>query len=664
MPEQIRKLRAIVFTDIAGFTELSAQDETAAVELIDKQRELLKPIVEEFGGEWLKEIGDGLLLSFPSSLKAVNCGIEIQRTTKDIENLNLRISIHQGDIIQMGTDILGDDVNIASRIEPLAAVGGIAISHKIHQDISGSPEFSTKYVGQPKLKGVKQDVKVYCIVSHGLPETKMSEVSAKLEKRPISLAKWAIPTITVVAVGLYFVLTASKAIDSIAVLPFDNLTHDLEQEFFVEGIHEALITELSKIRALTVLSRTSAMHYKGADKMVPEIARELDVDALVVGSVLREGEQVRITVQLIHGSSDRHLWAQSFERELSDILRLHREVARAIAEEIQITLAPEERERLSGESRSLNPKAYEAYLKGRFYFSRFGMEHHLTALSSYKEAIAHDPSFAKAYAAMAEVGSLLLLGEATSIADCRLWARKAVELDDKLAEAHTALGVVRMLEWDWMRSEAEFHKAIELNPNSVMAHQWYSQLLRTNMRYETALLEIKRAEELDPLNLFIKTMVGWPLFSQHRYEEAIDQWDEVLKMDPDYGLAIYNQGLSYWIMGRPQEVLDRARQAASRMGKDAINIRVLTAAGHALSGEDERALEILTGVEEHYGIDQPGFIAAVYLTLGREEEALSWLERGYRTGSPGLPNITSEPFFDDLRDHPRFQKLRVKIGLK
>ena len=190
-----RKLRAIMFTDIAGFTALSAKDEKKAFELIEKQRELLKPIVAHYKGEWLKEIGDGLLLSFSSNIEAVNCAIAIQDAVKEVEHLDLRIGIHQGDILMKEGDILGDDVNIASRIEPFAAVGGVVISRRVQHDIASHPEFTTKYIGKPKLKGVRQEVKVYCITSHGLPETKLSEVSAKLEKEPTAWMKWAVPAV-------------------------------------------------------------------------------------------------------------------------------------------------------------------------------------------------------------------------------------------------------------------------------------------------------------------------------------------------------------------------------------------------------------------------------------------------------------------------------------
>ena len=218
-----KKLTAIMFTDIAGFTALSAKDEKSAFKLIEKQRELFKPIVLNHNGKWLEETGDGLLISFFSSTEAVKCAIEFQHAAKDVENLNIRIGIHQGDIIEKDGSVFGDDVNIASRIEPFAAVGGVAISDKVNKDISSSSEIKTKYVGEPKLKGVKQEVKVYCITSHGLPETKLSEVSAKLEKPPTKWIRYAVPLLLIMAVGSYFLTGTEKAISSIAVLPLQHV---------------------------------------------------------------------------------------------------------------------------------------------------------------------------------------------------------------------------------------------------------------------------------------------------------------------------------------------------------------------------------------------------------------------------------------------------------
>ncbi|MEE9466236.1 MAG: adenylate/guanylate cyclase domain-containing protein, partial [Candidatus Neomarinimicrobiota bacterium] len=343
----MRKLAAIMFTDIAGFTALSANDEAKALALIDRQREILKPIVEEYGGTWLKEMGDGLLLKFSSSHQALDCAIKIQETVKGVESLDLRIGIHQGDIIEQNEDVFGDDVNIASRIEPFAAIGGVAISDKVYRDISGNPEFEANYIGRPKLKGVMQEVGVYSIVSHGLPGTKLSEVVAKLERDPIPWKRYAIPVVLAI-VGAFYLYLGNGGINSIAVLPFENQSGESEKDYIIAGMYNGLISELSQLSALRVISRRSAAMYGGSDKSLSEIARELNVDAVVEAVVLKAGDILNLRVELgTARPEEQNLWGQSFERDLTDALTLYGDIVRAIAEEINISLTPEEEARLS-----------------------------------------------------------------------------------------------------------------------------------------------------------------------------------------------------------------------------------------------------------------------------------------------------------------------------
>jgi len=459
-------------------------------------------------------------------------------------------------------------------------------------------------------------------------------------------------------------------IESLVVLPLDNLSGDPNQEYFVEGMHEAIIGELARIGAFLVISRTSAKCYHHTDKPVPQIARELNVDAVVEGSVLRAEGRVRITLQLVEGREDRHLWSQSYERDLRDILALQRDVAHAVAGEIQVAMTPPERARPDsaghpGGTPGPNPQAYDAYLKGRYHFARWGQgESAETAIRYYEEAISMDRRFAPAYAALAEA----LLQSSYALpqrhAQGREAAERAVELDPFLPEAHATLAMALNQHWDWEQSEAEFHRALELDPNSSMAHQWYAQLLRDMMRNDEASREAHHARELDPLSLPAFTMVGWVLFNQHRYDEAMSLWKEVLELDPDYALAIYNQGLVYAVMGKGAEVVSTAREVAERWGdsQGQLSSTWLLCVGHALTGQRDLATQILADFEaQHF---PPDWIAILCLMLGEEHAALQWLERACEQRSLSLPNNMSEPWFDSIRDHPRFSALRAKIGLE
>jgi TolB-like protein/tetratricopeptide (TPR) repeat protein len=458
-------------------------------------------------------------------------------------------------------------------------------------------------------------------------------------------------------------------IESLVVLPLDNLSGDPGQEYFVEGMHEAIIGELARIGAFLVISRTSAKCYHHTDKPVPQIARELNVDAVVEGSVLRVEGRVRITLQLVEGREDRHLWSQSYERDLRDILALQRDVARAVAGEIQMAVTPAELARPGtagrpGGTPGPDPQAYDAYLKGRYHFARWGQgESAETVIRYYEEAISKDRRFAPAYAALAEA----LLQSSYALpqrhAQGREAAERAVELDPFLPEAHATLAMALNQHWDWEQSEAEFHRALELDPNSSMAHQWYAQLLRDMMRNDEALREAQRARDLDPLSLPAFTMVGWVLTNQHRYDEALSLWKEVLELDPDYALAVYNQGLVYAIMGKGAEVVSTAREVAERWGdsQGQLYSTLLLCVGYALNGQRELASKIIADFEAQNS--PPSWIALLYLVLGEQDTALQWLEAACEQRYPGLPSDISEPWFDNLRDHPRFRALRAKIGL-
>ncbi len=342
-------------------------------------------------------------------------------------------------------------------------------------------------------------------------------------------------------------------------------------------------------------------------------------------------------------------------------------LAQRVAAALRAELTAAERERIEVRPTE-NLEAYDSYLLGRYHhFVSWGDEAFSKAIGYYEEAIAKDPTFAGAHAALALTSFGWYFAGPEVLQRAAVAARKAEELDSALPEAHAALGMARMVEWDWSGSEAAFKRALELDPNSSLAHQWYAQLLRQTMRLDEALREARLAAELDPLSLLVKTMVGWVLYNQRRYDEAIEVWEKVLELEPEFGLAIYNQGLAYWMKGMGEEVISAARRsAAARMSMSGLSTFLL-AIGHALSGQSDRAGEIIDELEAQYSTTSPEsipeLIAAYHHVLGEDEEALDWLERAYELRAPWLPNVTSEPIFDRLRHHPRFRALRAKMGL-
>lgn len=461
----------------------------------------------------------------------------------------------------------------------------------------------------------------------------------------------------------------TDGIRSIAVLPFESRAPDpADQAWFAHGMTEAVTTELGRIEELNVISWTSARQFAGVDRPLPEIARQLGVDALVEGSVLREEDAVRISLQLVDGRTDRRLWGRSYERELRDVVGLQAEVAAAIAGEIEVTASPalRDRDHLAGRSRGAveaDPRAYEAYLHGRYHFDRWGSAEFEKAMRRYREAIAIDSTFAPAHAALADVCLRpSIYNVHMSLDECRASALRAIGLDPRSAEAHAALGRVRTRQWDWKGAETAFRRALQLNPNSGLAHRWYAILLGTTMRRDQALEHIRRAEELDPLNLLVKTIVAVQLARLGRTGEADAQLDEVLEMDPEYVLA----HLVSATMGRPDEAAAHARYAVSQLGHDPLRPRLVTAVVQARHGDTARARELLQGVEEELAgrPEEPlGFVAIVHYELGHIEEALDWLEEAVEVHSMSVASITSDRTFDDLRSHPRFRALRRRMGL-
>jgi TolB-like protein/DNA-binding winged helix-turn-helix (wHTH) protein/Flp pilus assembly protein TadD len=466
---------------------------------------------------------------------------------------------------------------------------------------------------------------------------------------------------------------APGEITSIAVLPLENLSGDPEQDYFVDGMTETLITELSKIGALTVISRQSVMQFKGSDKPLPEIARQLGVDAVVEGSALHIGERVRITVQLIEAARDRNLWAENYDRELSDVLALHSEVSRAIAEEIKIVVTPEEEARLAS-ARPVNPEAYEAYLKGRYHFDKYGSQGWRKGVEYLEQAIAHDPSYAAAYAKLAvgyafwaipDLVPLTREGVETTLARARSAARKAVELDDSSSETHAALGRLAFWRLDWANAESAFRRAIELDPSNADAHHGYAFYLVARERTEEAIAEMRRAQELDPLSPHRQVAAHWPFYRTRRYDEAIAELQKALELNPNSAGAYNQLGQNYMKQGMSEQGLAAFQKAIDLSGERRPGFLARLTWGYAASGRKGQALKVLEELKamakSRYVI--PLHFVSAYAGLGEKDLALLWLQRAYeeRSLDTGWLTTLGNPLYDDLRDDPRFQSVLRRL---
>ena len=454
-------------------------------------------------------------------------------------------------------------------------------------------------------------------------------------------------------------------IGSLAVLPLTNLSRDPEQDYFADGMTEALITDLARTTNLRVISRTSVMHYKGSDESLPEIARELHVDAVVEGSVQRSENRVRITAQLIRGATDQHLWADSYERDLQDVLGLQDEVAHAITQQVEGKLS-QQKVTPPQSSRPVNPEAYEAYLKGRYYWNKRDRASLEKSVDYFNQAIAKDPNYALAYAGLADVYVVLGPDWAMPPKDinekAKAAAQKALEVDDSLAEAHTSLASIYHNEWNWVGAEREFKRAIELDPNYATAHQWYSIYLSTVGRFDESVKEATKAAELDPLSLIISASLGNRLIEARRYQDAASQCRKTLEMDPNFGLAHACIGTASVNEGHFQEGIPELKKAIELLPGSPYFMAQLGMA-YAQSGDRAQAQKVLDQMKKSSPPHLPNYsIAMVYATLADKAQTVSWLKKGYEEHNDDMIYMKIEPVFDPVRSDPRFQDLIRRIG--
>jgi TolB-like protein/DNA-binding winged helix-turn-helix (wHTH) protein/Flp pilus assembly protein TadD len=467
---------------------------------------------------------------------------------------------------------------------------------------------------------------------------------------------------------LYSWKRPSPLIRSLAVLPLESLSSDASQDYFADGMTDELISDLGQISALRVISRTSVMAYKRARKPLPQIARELNVDAVVEGTVLRSGDQVRITAQLIEASSDKHLWSQSYEGELRDTLALQSKVARAIADQIRINVNSQEQAALKN-VRVVNPQAYESFLKGRYFWNKRTADGLRVALAYFNQAIDEDPKYAQSYSGLADTYALLgdwqyaAMTPKEALPKAKAAAIKALELDSALGEAHNSLAFcLDGFDWDFDSAGKEFRRAIELNPGYATAHHWYAWHLSLLGRYDEAIVEMRKAESLDPLSIIINADLAEVLVLSHSYDEAIRQSHKTIEMDPNFALAHNQLGQAYLQKQMHGEAIAELQKAV-QLSEGSPTCMANLARAYAASGKRSEAAKLLSDLKRR---SNPGYshaseIAVIYAALGDKNQAMTWLEKGYEERFN--PGVLLRPGLDPLRSDPRFQNLVRRIGL-
>jgi adenylate cyclase len=680
----------LLFTDLVNSTELlSRTGDESAQRIFDAHHKLLSEAVAVGGGHEVKWLGDGLMVAFPSAADAVRCAITMQQGAQRAagERLSLRVGLHVGEALKKDSDYFGTAVVVARRLCESAGAGQILCSSLVAGLLAGRQAFDFHDLGALQLKGLRTPVPT-CEVIYQRSDSSAASVPARhgqvhADERTSAVRRIAIPA-AIGAIALATIVygiarwrstgpnpaeesAAPRQIRSIAVLPLDNFSGDPGQEYFADGMTDELITDLARISALRVISRTSVMQYKREHrKPVAEIARELNVDAVVEGSVLRVGDRVRITAQLIDAPNDRHLWAKSFERDSRDVLALQDELASAIAREINVQLTPDERARLAG-ARPVNPEAHEAYLKGRYFLSEPSEERVSKALDHFREAIRKDPNFAPAYSGLADAylwGADWYFPATEMIPKARSAAERALGLDETLAEAHVSLGVVDFINCDWAGADAEFTGAIRLNPSYAFAHDQYGLALAYRGRFDEAIAESRRAIELDPLAPIAAIDASYALLAQEKLDAAEAELRKALDLDPTFYYTQFTVGWAQLEAGRLSEAIPQLEKATAMKDSPPFVAGYLGYA-YAKAGQRHKALAVLAELNaaSSHRFVSPFCTAIIYLGLGDKAHALDGLEKAYTVRSWWIPTIRNEKILDPLRSEPRFIELLKKVGL-
>lgn len=635
----VRRLAAIMFTDLVGSTELAHRDERAALDLLARQEEMVRPLLAAHSGRLVKSTGDGMLVEFSNALDAVKCAVEFQQQARERASsgatppLRVRIGIHLGDVEGRGDDILGDAVNIAARVEPLAEDGGICLSEPVYVQIRNKVPFALESMGMRNLKGVAEPMGIYRV---------------------------AAPR------GGGSASPRSRGPPRLAVLPLTNISPDPSDEYFADGLTEEMIARLSLLKGLEVIARTSVMGYKKKDKTATEIGKELGVGTLLEGSVRKAGKRIRVTVQLIDTGNEAHLWAESYDRDLEDIFEVQSEIAGKVADSLKVRLLAEEREKLVKRATD-NLEAYTLVLKGRFHLSRWSRDALPTAIRFLEEATAADPGYAAPYAHLARAYHLLMrqdrIDPEEGLRKVEEYARRALELDESSAEAHELQALVLSSRYDWAGEEQELRRAIDLNPNLAAAHYHLAAVLSMLGDREESTREATRAVELDPLSIDTLRIAGSHYLYARDYEKALRMFEGLVDLDPLDSHSLHNLGLTHLQLGQIEKGLEELERAATDFGprmQDAC-----LAYGYVKAGRPEEARRLLGQLLRPKEGERtpPVAVAGIYAVLGEKERALEWLERAYNERSASVAYVATDFVFEGLRDEPGYRAFLEKLHL-
>jgi adenylate cyclase len=637
-----RRLAAIMFTDIVGYTALTQRDEALAMSLLEEHRALVRPFFPKHGGREVKTIGDAFLVEFDSALEAVRCAYDMQQSLHELNNnkptdrkVQLRVGVHLGDVIHSQGDVYGDAVNVASRIEPLASPGGICISEQVHAQVRNKLEFPTVSLGRRELKNVGEAVEVFRVV---LPWERQETESQGLDK------------------------------NRVAVLPFANMSPDPNDEYFADGMTEELIDRLAHVKGIEVIARTSVMSYKKKEKKVTEIAKELLVGSVVEGSVRKAGNRVRVTAQLINGATEGHLWSEHYDGNLDDIFAVQSEIAEKVAGELKVQLVDDERKTIEKKPTE-NMEAYNNFLRGRELFREGGEPLLWQALKLYEKAVELDPSFARAHVGVAECHQGLANAgyepRDVMLSIVKASLKRALDLDPDLAEAHASLAVLYLHEDDLQRTESEAKRALELNPSLPEPYDMLFELSAEKEEPEEMVKHAEAAYRLDPIRPVYIGSIGQVYLWTGREKEALEHWRKTEHLAP---AQTYRYMTDYYLL---KGDIRKARELHAKYEKlrpTSPWVTYMEGFIDATAGDREKALQAIKMIEERkMGPVACNYVAYVYHALGDMDKYFENVNRALEEHTIAAAEVMYSPLLSKAREDPRYrelvERLRRQTGL-
>jgi len=673
-----RQLAAIMFTDIEGYTTLMQQNEGEAIQARNKHRLIFNSITEKHNGKILQYYGDGTLSIFNSAIDAVKCGIEMQLGFQKDPAIPVRIGIHTGDIVFSDEEIIGDSVNVASRIESLSVPGSVFISDKVYDEIKNQEFVKTSLLKTFKLKNIEKPIAVYAISNVGLIVPKSEDIRGKTEDNHSSLPEkqrkpdsktrnrvsLAITITTIIAVLIFIYMkfytisgpSLEKEEKSIAVLAFANMSGDPEQEYFSDGISEEILNSLVNVAGLKVAGRTSAFSFKGKDEDIRIIGKKLNVKMVLEGSVRKAGNQVRITAQLINVEDGFHIFSETYDREIEDIFAVQKDIANRIVEKLRLQV----QEKSRNEGRTQNMEAYELYLKGSFFFKK-GFEDTKKAMGYFQKAVVLDPDYSAAHAFIGETylhyAGYNYMSSADAYPKSRTAAQKAISLNEQEPRAHKVLAYIHLFyDWDWEAASSEYKSALQYGLPEQNELITYIDIF-LNKDYDRAIRVSEQMLESDPLHVISHWQLGICNLFAEKFEEALISFDNALELDPNYSDAHHWKGVALAYLGKFEEALLSLEKALEiTQGQGLANLDIL--AVKILMGNTDEVLQIIKSREY---ID-PGDAARLYTLLGMPDEAIFWLEKAYRERSAMMVTLKNFWVWDPLRDDPRFIEIYNRMN--